>query len=118
MRIYIAGPYTGSTERERLDNVRKAIDTALVLYEKGHQPYIPHLTHYIAERAEETGTHIDHHEWVNDWDGPWLTVCDALLLIGESPGAIQELEMAKRQGKQIFYGDAASIPDARAEVKS
>ncbi len=110
MRIYVAGPYTADTDDERLNNVTKAIDAAICLYQKGHTPYVPHLTHLIDERAKELGIVITREDYVRRWDKPWLEVCDALLLLAESPGAREELDTARSLGKQIFVGGAEVVP--------
>jgi len=110
MRIYVAGPYTADTNDERVNNVKKAIDAAIGLYEKGHSPYVPHLTHLIDERAKELAVVITREDYVRRWDKPWLEVCDALLLLADSPGAREELDTAQNLGKEIFIGGADIVP--------
>jgi hypothetical protein len=110
MRIYLAGPYTADSSDERVKNVKRAIDAAIALYEKGHTPYVPHLTHLIDERAREVGIAITREDYVRRWDKPWLEVCDAFLLLGESPGAREELETARTLGKAIFVAGADVVP--------
>ena len=114
MRVYVAGPYTASSEDEILRNVQTAIDAALEIYSKGHRPYVPHLTHYIDKRAKEIGLEISREDFVRRWDAPWLALCDALLYLADSPGAREELEAAQGAGMKVFY-DGASIPKAHAE---
>ena len=103
LRIYIAGPYTASSEAEIQKNVETAIDASLALYKKGHFPYVPHLTHFIDQRARQTGVQMTWEDYVFRWDSAWLALCDALLFLAESPGARKELELAQRLGKKIFY---------------
>ena len=103
LRIYVAGPYTASSESEILNNVDRAIDAALALYKKGHFPYVPHLTHFIDERARRSGVEMAWEDYVFRWDSAWLELCDALLFLADSPGARKELELAQRLGKRIFY---------------
>lgn len=103
LRIYVAGPYTASSEKETSRNVDMAIDAALALYKKGHFPYVPHLTHFIDERARRSGVEMAWEDYVFRWDSAWLELCDALLFLGDSPGARKELELAQRLGKKIFY---------------
>ncbi len=112
MRIYVAGPYTAPFDHQVLKNVQRAIDAALTLYKKGYQPYIPHLTHYIDKRAQELGLTISREDYVRRWDGPWLTLCDAVLYLAESPGAREELQLAQSMGKTVFYGSADDTPEA------
>ena len=54
LKIYIAAPYSADTEEERRKNTEAVIDTALVLFKKGHFPYIPHLTHWVDKQAKKT----------------------------------------------------------------
>ena len=103
LRIYVAGPYTASSESELLSNVDRAIDAALALYKKGHFPYVPHLTHFIDDRARRSGVEMAWEDYVFRWDSAWLELCDALLFLADSPGARKELELAQRLGKKIFY---------------
>jgi hypothetical protein len=110
MRIYVAGPYTADTNDERVENVERAIDAAVGLYKKGHAPYVPHLTHLIDERAKQLGIVITREEYVRRWDKPWLGICDAFLLLSDSPGAREELDVARDLGKQIFIGGADVVP--------
>jgi hypothetical protein len=112
MRVYVAGPYTATFENQVLKNVQAAIDASLKLYQKGHQPFVPHLTHYIDKRAQELGLNIPREDYVQRWDSPWLAVCDAVLYLGESPGAREELQMAQRLGKLVFYGSPDDVPVA------
>lgn len=113
MRVYIAGPYTAMSEDQTLENVQAAIDAALDLYRKGHQPYVPHLTHYVEKRAQALGVRISREDYVRCWDGPWLALCDALLYLADSPGAREELEAAQRAGMKVFYR-GADVPAARS----
>ena len=103
--IYVAGPYTGSDRREIDRNVNRAIDAGIEIFNKGHFPYVPHLTNLVDKRAKEVGKELSWGDFMA-WDAPWLEVCDALLFVGESRGANIELEEAKRLGKVIFYSSS------------
>jgi len=102
LKIYIAAPYSVETEKERVNNVESAIDAALALFQKGHFPYIPHLTHWVDKRAKETGATMKWDDYMR-WHRPWLETCDAFLYLNSSKGADLELQMAKDLGKLIFY---------------
>ncbi|MGH9354470.1 MAG: DUF1937 family protein [Terriglobia bacterium] len=115
LKVYIAGPYTAPTDEEISANVTRAIDAALALYAKGHIPFVPHLTHHIEARARQLGAHISWQDYISHWDAPWLEMCDAVLLLQESPGSMQEIEMAKRWGKLIFRGGAEIVPPAEGQ---
>lgn len=100
--IYVAGPYSGSSREEIDQNVNRAIDVGIEIFNKGHFPYVPHLTDLIDKRAKEVGREMSWSDFM-EWDSPWLRVCDALMFIGPSKGANMELEDAKHLGKTIFY---------------
>lgn len=102
--IYVAGPYTGKDRQEIESNVNYAIDIGIDIFNKGHFPYIPHLTDLVDKRAKEMGKEMFWEDFIS-WDVPWLKVCDALYFIKESKGANIELEEAKKLGKIIFYNN-------------
>lgn len=106
--IYVAGPYTGSDRQEIDQNVNRAIDVGIEIFNKGHFPYVPHLTDLVDRRAREVGKEM-HWEDFMAWDSPWLSVCDALIYIGKSRGADIELDKARRLGKTIFHS-TSEIP--------
>ena len=110
MRIYVAGPYTGSTREAVEANVNRAIDAGIEIFRRGHQPYVPHLTDLVDRRARETGKEMSWSDFMA-WDSPWLERCDALLHLAESRGANLELEEARRLGKTIFLS-LEEIPEA------
>jgi hypothetical protein len=92
MKIYVAGPYTGSTMEEIEENVWRAIEAGLRIWKKGHYPYIPHLTHWPDQYAKEQNIPMDWSDYMK-WHAPWVDYCDALFLLAESKGA----------GKPVFY---------------
>jgi hypothetical protein len=116
LRIYIAGPYTAPTADLRRKNVNDAIRVGLLLWKKGHVPFIPHLTHFIDERAAELQIPMSYEEYLA-WDNEWLKACDALLYVASSRGADLELENAKRLGLAIYYS-VDEIPDLNRGVKT
>jgi hypothetical protein len=107
MRIYIAGPYTADHPRKVLENVNKAIDIGIMLMQKGHSVFIPHLSHYIHMRPN---CPFEYKEYLKS-DLEWLMVSEALFYIGQSPGADLELLAAKELGIKIFYS-IAEVPSA------
>ena len=112
LKIYIAAPYSAKTEEERRKNTEAVIDVALALFQKGHFPYIPHLTHWVDKWAKETKIPMEWKDYMR-WHAPWLETCDAFLYLSSSKGADLELQMAKDLGKLIFY----SIDEAPTGLK-
>ena len=102
MKIYVAGPYTGSTLEEIEENVKKAMEAGLKIWKKGHFPYIPHLTHWPDILSRELGIEMDWEDYMN-WHAPWVDHCDALFLLAESKGALLEYNRAKEEGKAVFH---------------
>ena len=102
LHIYVAGPYTANKREEIDGNVNRAIDVGIEIFNKGHFPYVPHLTDLVDKRAKEVGLELSWTDFMA-WDAPWLKVCDALIFVGESKGANMELEEARKLGKTIFF---------------
>ena len=80
----------------------RAIDAGIKLLQKGHLPYIPHLTHWVDKRAQELGINFTWEDYMN-YDDKWLQLCDAILYLGSSTGADIELQRAKDLGLKIYY---------------
>jgi hypothetical protein len=102
LRIYIAGPYTAPTLADVTANVERAIDAGLAVWQKGHWPYIPHLTHWIDQRAQARELSITYDDYLA-LDMAWLRCCHALLLLAHSPGANRELAQATALRLRIFH---------------
>ena len=102
MKIYIAGPYSAKTKRKRLQNAIRAVKAGLILFKKGHYPFIPHLFHWADQYARIMGLEMTWEDWMK-WDIEWLVECDALLFLGGSPGADIELKAAQELGLKIYY---------------
>lgn len=106
--IYISGPYTADTLTERIANVEKAMAVGIILYKKGHCPFIPHLTHYLDLEATKRGTPVLWSEYMTT-DLAWLHAADAVFFIGRSRGADMEYTEAIRHHIKIYY-DIATVP--------
>ncbi|MDD5351629.1 MAG: DUF4406 domain-containing protein [Candidatus Omnitrophica bacterium] len=102
MKIYIAGPYSDKSKKQRQKNTEYVVDVGIKIFLKGHFPYIPHLTHFVDLQAKKTKINIGWKDYMS-WHDVWLTTCDAFLYLGSSKGADRELKKAKKLGKKIFY---------------
>lgn len=105
--IYVAGPYSASTDEGKCENTMVAIDTGLVLLERGHYPFIPHLTHFVDQRTDE----LDYQDYM-EWDEELLKRCDSFYYLGSSPGADAELDVAEDRGMTV-YRSLSEVPDER-----
>jgi len=111
VKIYVAGPYSAETLSEREANVERALAVGLQLIARGHDPYIPHLTHYLDVFAKRYDMHISP-EWYYRYDFHWMTICDALYFIGSSPGADREREIMESLHRPI-YTSLDEVPKVR-----
>ncbi len=95
MKVYIAGPYTAG---DVVINVRNAIEAAERVAMAGHDPFIPHLTHFW---------HLVFPHPYEYWlrlDLAWLKACDALIrLPGESSGADREVVWCETHAYPVYY---------------
>lgn len=97
LRIYIAGPYSASTDEQRRNNVNAAKDAGIFLVQRGHYPFIPHLTHYVDERTIEIGTVLTWEDYIR-WDLEWLKMCEAFLYMGKFTWGKHRIESGSRTG--------------------
>jgi hypothetical protein len=91
--VYVAGPYSADSHVAVQKNVNVAMDAGVILLDMGHNPFVPHLTHYLELRSVEHDIDISYDEWLS-YDIDWLKQCDTLLYLDSSPGADAELELA------------------------
>ncbi len=109
MKVYIAGPYS---KGDVAVNVRNAIMAGNMVAQRGHIPFIPHLTHFW-----HMLTPREYQFWL-DQDIEWLKDCDAILrLDGESSGADNEMRLAEKWGLLIYHS-VFEIPTAEEFKKA
>jgi hypothetical protein len=101
MKIYIAGPYSAPTHEGKLANVNKAVATGIALRLRGHEPFIPHLSHYVDEMVQRCGLELGYENYMA-WDQAFQDVCEGFYYLGSSSGADRELVHARELGQQIF----------------
>ncbi len=125
LKIYVAGQYTPKdvsmhdAARVAHNNTVYAIDMGAMVIDKGHFPYIPHLSHFIHLYSNLSLT----YDYYIKADAEWLRCCDAIFYysrglehkIGESKGADNELKMAIDSGKTVFFS-ANEIPRYNKKV--
>lgn len=110
MRIYIAGPLSADTEEIVFANCQRAVDAGIELMQKGHFPFVPHLSLWTNTRAKvKFDVEFTWEQWM-ELDDAFLQCCDALLHLGSSRGADQELARAKELNLLIYYS-LSEIPN-------
>ncbi len=107
MRVYIAGPLSSKEKTDRnpskvvtdyLSNIHNMVMAASEVRRMGHSPYVPALDFVLG---------IIAGDWTeNDYRGisdEFLTVCEAVLVIGRSWGVDREIELAAKLGIPVYY---------------
>ena len=118
LKIFVAGPYSpirGSLHdaaRTANHNTLRAIQAGISLMQKGHYPFIPHLTHFIHIQSDRAFSKAVYRKY----DIIWLKHCDALYFIGPSEGANRELRFAQKHKLRIFRS-LWEVPDLKGTKK-
>jgi hypothetical protein len=111
MRIYVAHPFTAPSAKERYSNVYRSLEVATDLLEKGYQPFVPLLSAFWDQYANGVQRPVSYERWL-EWDLHWLLQCDALLVLGISPGVEREIECALENKIPVYYS-IAELPPPR-----
>ncbi|MFZ1424320.1 MAG: DUF4406 domain-containing protein [Saprospiraceae bacterium] len=99
MIIGVAGPYNAKTKKQKQLNLDAMNIAAAKLLELGHIPIIGmNAALPVLERANV----IDKYKCTMDISLAVINACDALLLLGESPGANKERDLILSKGRQVF----------------
>ena len=107
MLIAVAGPYGADTAEQRQHNLDALNKAAAEVMKRGHIPVIginatlPLMAWLDAE--------MNQYEAVMSISLALVDKCDALLLIGESPGAIRERDLVIAKGLPV-YSHISEIP--------
>ena len=100
MLIAVAGPYTAETEEERKKNLKALNTAAAAVYRKGHIPVIGvNAALFVADELNG----LPRHEVISRISFPVVERCDAILVIGSSPGADHERDMIAGKGLPVYH---------------
>lgn len=97
--VYVAGPYRGPNAWAIEQNIRRAEELSLRVWEMGMAAVCPHANTRFFQGA------LPDEVWL-EGDLAMLAKCDALLLTAkwqESTGAVAEREFALERGIPVFY---------------
>ncbi len=102
--IYIAGPYSDTTNSNVIANMERAAKVAADYYRAGWVVFCPHtMTHIIDQKFNKDGA-IKYDDWMAT-DIYWLKKCDAIHMLPgwqKSKGASHEYKVAKGLGLEIL----------------
>lgn len=101
--VFISGPYSDPDPEQVARNVEFACAAAYLVLAAGHIPFIPHTMTGGFDRwyTDSIGDDFGYENYIS-WDDQVLRRCDALLTIGESPGANRERDQAFKLGIPIY----------------
>ena len=107
MLIAIAGPYSAETTEQRRQNLDALNKAAAAVMMRGHIPVVGVNAALPVLEWLEMGA--DRYESIMAISLALVDKCEAILVIGESPGVNRERELIRSKGLPI-YTDAADIP--------
>lgn len=109
MLIVVAGPYNAATDKEKAKNLKAMNIAAAAVYKKGHIPVIGvNASLYVADELPE----IDRRKVISDISFAVVERCDAIFIIGSSPGADHERKIIEDKGMPVYYS-IKDIPEAK-----
>jgi len=91
-----------------LFNLRQSMKAAARVWEKGHYPFVPGADFLLYLELDST-----HPQLPYEAGKEWVRRCDAILILNgleDSEGVKAEYELAKKEGKIIFF-ELDQIPD-------
>jgi len=100
MIIGVAGPYSAPTEEQRQKNFDSMNEAAARVLEMGH---IPIIGMNAALPIVTIANIEDKYKATMDISLAVIGACDAILMIGESPGANKERDLIKAKGLPVYY---------------
>jgi catechol 2,3-dioxygenase-like lactoylglutathione lyase family enzyme len=99
MVIAVAGPFSAPTPEARASNLDAMNHAAVEVMRRGHIPMIGvNAALGVVELLEER----DRYDAMMAISLALVERCDAILLIGESPGANRERDLLASQGKPVY----------------
>jgi len=107
MLIVVAGPYSAETEEKRSANLDAMNTAAAEVFRKGHIPIIGvNASLFIADKLND----LNRGEVISKISFAIVERCDAILMIGSSPGADKEKEIIEGKGLPV-YNSIEEIPE-------
>lgn len=100
MVIAVAGPYSAPTAELRQKNLDKLNMAAARLLEMGHVPVIGVNT---ALPVVEKASIVDPYQGIMQISMAVMAACEGILLLGESPGAMRELEYFTSRNLPVYH---------------
>lgn len=109
MLIAVAGPYSAETAEQRQRNLDAMNEAAAEVMRRGHIPVIG--VNAALPVVARLGEEQNGYEAIMTISLALVDKCDAILMIGESPGANRERDLVRLKGLPV-YESVAEIPAA------
>jgi len=109
MLIAVAGPYSADTAEQRQRNLDAMNETAARVLSLGHIPVIG--VNAALPVVECLGPDANRYEAMMAISLALVDKCDAILVIGNSPGVDRERDVIKSKGLPV-YSDVNAVPAA------
>jgi len=107
MLIAVAGPYSAATSEERLRTLNAMNQAAAEVLQLGHVPVIG--VNLALPVIQFLSDEQNHYAEMMRISLAIVDKCDAILLLGESPGVARERELVRAKGLPV-YNSIADIP--------
>jgi hypothetical protein len=114
MLIAVAGPYSADTLEQRQRNLDLLNDAAAGVLKLGHIPVIG--VNAALPVIERLGPEANRYEAIMTISLALINKCDAILMIGDSPGANRERDLIESKGLPV-YRNINEIPTSPGIVK-
>ena len=108
MMIAVAGPYSAPTAAQRQQNLDAMNRAAAELMRRGHIPVIGVNAALPVVELLDDG---DRYEAIMAISLAIVGCCDAILVIGNSPGVDRERNLLVAQGRPVYLS-LTEVPDA------
>jgi Domain of unknown function (DUF4406) len=100
MLIAVAGPYSAETKEQRQRNLDALNEAAATILKLGHIPLIG--VNAALPVVECLDADSDRYEAMMTISLALVDKCDAILMIGSSPGANRERDLVKAKGSPVY----------------
>lgn len=109
MLIVVAGPYSADSDEQKTQNLKAMNIAAAEVYRKGHIPVVGvNASLYVADELPE----IERRKIISDISFAIVERCDAILMVGSSPGADFERGLIEAKGLPVYFS-VNEIPEAK-----
>ena len=109
MLIAVAGPYSAETSEARQRNLDAMNQAAAEVFRLGHIPVIG--VNLALPVVEHIGAQDNRYEAIMEISLAVVAKCDAILIIGESPGVNRERDLIRAKSLPV-YDSIGEIPPA------